>query len=97
MQSYALRAVFVGLAAIEHTLHALPKLRGDEWLVRTQVVAAVPVEYARVEPIAQDSVHRTHRYRRTALPVDEPSRPNLPRRLAQRERTGRVPFEEATD
>src|SRR2546430_11276725 len=39
--------------------------------------ATVPLEYARVQPIAQDSVHRTHRYRHTALPVDEPRGPNL--------------------
>src|SRR5713101_5998336 len=50
-----------------------------------------------IEAITQDRVHRTHRYRRMALPVDEPRGPNLLRSLSQRERTGRVPFEETTD
>src|SRR5262249_35411297 len=61
------------------------------------VSTTVPLEYAGVEPIAQDRMYRTDWNRCTAFPVDETRGSDLLLGGAQRERAGRVPLEQTSD
>lgn len=84
----------LGEAAVENALQPLPYLDRNKRLVRALDELAVPFELARVEPVAQDSVHGAYGHLRAALGIDEARCLRLLGSFFQRNTTTGVPFEQ---
>src|ERR1700722_1936203 len=87
----------VGMPAVQHFLHALPKILCNERSVDPSIGSAVPIEFSCVESISEDLIYRGSGHCIFTLPKEHAFSSRHVCQMAEGILSRSIPFEHESD